>query len=144
MNKLLFVLAAWALGFSSAAFSGANVSNVGHFIDYSTGETYIDLHRRIYVPESMLPELKKHLESKNWEEVKKILKSVAPANAESTIDVMLSSEALLLSSEKSLKAKQCPYKGSHYSPGTVICINDRDHKCKSNGRWTALGTSKSC
>lgn len=45
---------------------------------------------------------------------------------------------------ESTENTNCNFGGYSYSPGTVICINDRDHKCKSNGRWTALGTRSSC
>lgn len=38
----------------------------------------------------------------------------------------------------------CPYGGQMWRPGTIICMNGRDHKCKSNGRGTALGTHDSC
>jgi len=38
----------------------------------------------------------------------------------------------------------CHFKGYSYSPGTVICINGRDAKCKSTGKWTFLGTSNQC
>ncbi len=40
--------------------------------------------------------------------------------------------------------ENCNFQGYSYSPGAVICINDRDHKCKKNGRWAALGTRSSC
>lgn len=38
---------------------------------------------------------------------------------------------------------QCQFQGQTYSDGAVICINDRDHKCR-DGRWRALGTRTSC
>lgn len=37
----------------------------------------------------------------------------------------------------------CNFGGYSYSNGSVICINQRDHRCR-DGKWIALGTTGSC
>lgn len=37
-----------------------------------------------------------------------------------------------------------PEDGAWYPEGAVVCNNGHDWACKPTGRWTALGSSKSC
>ncbi|MCH7870051.1 MAG: hypothetical protein IH881_20355 [Myxococcales bacterium] len=73
---------------------GVNVSNVEELVDHTTGEHYINLHRRIEVPADRWEGLTRALAERNWDAVRDTLRALAPENAADTIDAMLAPEAL--------------------------------------------------
>lgn len=73
---------------------GAAVMNVNKVVDYSTGEKYVDLHQRIYVPDVQWSTLEEYLEVRDWDSVSALLRECAPPSVASTIDSMLKSRSL--------------------------------------------------
>jgi|GEM_PF-6406792 len=68
---------------------GVNVSNVGHGTDFSTGEKYIEFHRRINLSKKDYDIVVSLLSKNEIENARTKLLEVAPKNSLKTIDLFL-------------------------------------------------------
>ena len=67
---------------------GAESTNVILAQDRSTGECYVEFHRRIVVPRRTLKTLEQLLDEKRYADAKTLLDDVAPTNARRTIELL--------------------------------------------------------
>ncbi|WP_053991272.1 hypothetical protein [Mangrovimonas sp. TPBH4] len=68
---------------------GANVSNAAHGAGYSTGEKFIELHRRIILNDEAYSKAVSLLNENKYDEAKEFLLKVSPQNASDAINVFL-------------------------------------------------------